>query len=187
MHKPVQLSPENKQLFQKLLKEPPPSRLFTLSELADRTGVSLRNLQYLIEHNLVPAKLFSTYDSREGQGKRQRFSPFSGSFLCLGAKMLDVGFRSTLVKSILSGLLQWVRAASGRPESSDLLSAFGVWNRANRLTIDVADGRFLRVSDSGGSETAKWLPLAEGDETTDPYVPVIVTRLDLGELKTRLR
>src|SRR5262245_37077023 len=91
-----------------------------LHTLAERTGLELRTLRYVLDHRLVPGLSVRLAD--DVAGRPRRFSDDSGFAIACAAALLQAGIQRKRVHQILKDLLT-IRFAEAKGESVLALAA----------------------------------------------------------------
>lgn len=167
-----------------------------LIDLATRTGLSLRMLRYVVDHEIVSRRqLAQDGTTGQGRGVRREFSEFSGFTVSLAAAMLVAGLTRQLTKTVLQALFRWV-SESMKFEHGEGIASFVLFARARSIVLEVADATFMRVEllpDAVGGasvnklEAVDWTDITTGKPAPAEYSPLISVRLGLGPLADKLR
>lgn len=155
----------------------------TLTQIVDRTGISMRRVRYVLDHAILPG---TTRTSR-GRGTPRSFTDLEAFAIACAALMLEAGLRKSVVKSCLQALC---RAHSpGKPPRTGILL-----NRAlhvgKDVKLSVADGVNFCLEGkqklSGSDLQTGWLQMATAAPLARSYVPMVRITLDVGRIRTNL-
>lgn len=191
----MELHPDMVKSIQEVLRNPPTVKLLSFRDIEQRTGVLQRHIRYIRDHNLLGRDAFLESDNLEpGRGIARGLSMFSGFIASLAAMMMESGLRSGIVRKTFDHLLRW--AASGiHCKQGRGIQAFMVFTWAGSICVEVGDGKNIRilVTDHRNTESRlpcptemPWENIETGHCLADGYVPLVVIRLNLAELKKKL-
>ena len=88
-----------------------------LAQIADCTGIGIRRLRYVVDHDLVPA----LPAGGGGRGRSRDFTPFQAFTVAAAAQLLEAGISRPMVCRILLDL-------GGADKSRGRKSLWRVWN-----------------------------------------------------------
>lgn len=191
----IQLTEDQKRQIVDILRNPPAVRHLTFRALQERTGVSRRNLRYVLDHALIPKGMFRAIDRpASGRGVARELSPFSGFVVTLAALMLDSGLRGPLVQRAMKALMEWAVSTISWTVGP-AIGAFLLYTWAPGLIVEIADGASIRVnvtakdlpeSRTGCPRGLPWTDIKMEQSRPNGYAPLVSVRLYLGELKSNL-
>lgn len=154
-----------------------------LQELAGRTGLPVRKLRYVLDHDLVPGLKYKL--ASEEVGRPRQFSTDAAfGIACVGA-LLGGGMQRAAAASFMSAMLDFrYRLKKGDIwQGSQILSRFlshGTEGRAR-----VGDGVHLELDLKISEERLHtgWREPRTGAALAEDYAPRVVVELDLGRLR----
>jgi hypothetical protein len=148
-----------------------------LAEIAEASGVPVRKLRYVLDHQLLPG----AQDISQGRGTARSFTPFESFAVVIAALMLEAGLRRALVRQCLAVL---ARNPSRKVDQVPLYRAFAHGEPAR---LELGDWKCVRLTvaqhplwpalDTG------WLALAEGQPPGDSYTPLVCVVMDVGRIR----
>src|SRR4051794_12241237 len=74
----------------------PGGTMADLAAIADRSGLPVRKIRYVLDHRLTPGEV-----KGRGRGAARSFTPFEAFGLVLAATMLEAGLKRALVRDCL--------------------------------------------------------------------------------------
>lgn len=156
--------------------------LVDLQELADRTGLPLRKLRYVVDHELLPGMKFKI--SAHEAGRPRHFAQDAALGIALIAMLLDAGLRRTAAKEFVRALLD-LPMQDGK---GGIFRGYEVlrWmsDRGSEVWVELGDGTHLRMKfddwESG------WLEPSRGARLDKNYRPITSLRVDLAALRDRI-
>lgn len=151
-----------------------------LTLIADRTGITVRKLRYVLDHGLLPGGK----EVSRGRGAARYLTPFEGFSIATAALMLEAGLKRALVRDCLAALV-------GAPRANFNEMPFYRAFRAERTArLEVGDWSHVRLSGTGRSSLwtfdTNWLPLAGGGAAGVPYEPLVTVALDVGQIRRKV-
>jgi hypothetical protein len=151
-----------------------------LAEIAQVSGVPVRKLRYVLDHQLLPG----AQDASRGRGATRSFTPFEAFALVVAARMLQAGLRRALVRDCMAAL------ARGPGRDIDQIPLYKAFAHGEPARLELGDWQYLRLTvaqhplwpafDSG------WLPLAKGRPPGDSYTPLVCLVLDVAQIRRRI-
>jgi hypothetical protein len=153
-----------------------------VTEIAERTGIAVRQLRYAIYHMLIPG--VSRVET--GKGTVRRFTDFEAFGIALVAMLLEAGLRRELVSDCMDLL---VRSYGRKVAMRDTPLWRAFLSRGTAL-VEIADRRFARVRLGGASGEipfdSGW-KTATGEPPRNGYAPAIALSVNLTSLRDALR
>ncbi len=152
-------------------------RMPDLAQIADRSGIPLRKLRYVLDQGLLPAGKVAS----RGRGAPRSFTSFEAFGLVTAALMLRAGLKRTLVRDCLAVLCR----APGRDiDEVPLYRAFAADLSAR---LEVGDWQRVRLSGSGRlprmTFDTGWLPLPGSPAPAGANAPLVTLVLDVGQIR----
>lgn len=171
---------------------------YTFAAVADKVGVSARDLRYVLDHDLLPTKFLAREESlHQGRGVTRMLSKAGAFAVALPAVMLRLGLRREGVRRIMEALLSWATSQTQRLNRTSDLGAFLLFLMASAVRLEVADGKALRMevdqqllpTQAGhlAPHALPWTDLETKQAMPEGFRPLMSVRLDLGVLIDRLR
>ena len=152
----------------------------TLAEIAERTGLTTRQLRYVLEHDVLPG----VQDTSKGRGCERGFTEFSAFGIACAAMMFRAGLRRSTVKRCIAMLCPGRRKFSEMP----LYLAFMATGQA---ALEVADSHNLRLESSGNLRAhnfdTNWRQIDTGAVLESGYRPDVIVRIDVAKLRDKLK
>ena len=145
-----------------------------------RTGISPRQLRYVLEHDVLPAGKTAS----EGRGNERSFTEFEAFGIAFAALMFKGGLRRGTVKKCIA-----VICPSGRDMDKNPL--YQALYASGETKLDIGDNLNVRMYGksklrSGNFDTG-WRQIATGAELADEYQPDIKVQIDAGKLRRKLK
>lgn len=157
-----------------------------LQELANRTGLPLRKLRYVVDHNLVPGLNYKLAESEAGRPRR--FAPDVGFGIACVTALLHAGLQRTAATEFVAAMLDVpFRWPSGKMlYGHQVLSEF--CRRGSEGRMFLADGVNVKidVKISDATVPAKWCEPHTGATLAEEYEPRVVVELDIGRLRREI-
>jgi hypothetical protein len=153
-----------------------------LADLAARTGLAVRKLQYVCDHGVLPGSAGKGH----GFGVPRRFTEYEAFGVALAAALLDAGVTRRLAAACLRRACE--PPAGGRSLTNAPLYRAFVTRTA---TMEVGGGRYLRVRVARKPGVARaldtgWVPLGTDEPPEAGHAPVVTLTVDLTALAGRL-
>lgn len=147
-----------------------------LNELAARTGLPVRKLRYVLDHQILPG----LQGVASGHGVPRTFTPFEGFAIALAAYLLDAGVTRKLITAAL-GTVCRPTGSTQTPLDVPLFRAY----TTGAGSIETGDGLYVRLRAPkrpgvGNAVDTGWLPLESAENVTDDYTPVVRVTVELG-------
>jgi hypothetical protein len=153
--------------------------MLDLSLIADRSGIAVRKLRYVLDHGLLPGGKVAS----RGRGAARSFTPFEAFGIATAALMLEAGLKRATVRDCLAALC---RDPGRKVDEIPFYRAFAADRTA---LLEVGDWRHVRLSGTGRSPRSTfdtgWLPLA-GGAAAESYAPLVTVALDVGQIRRKV-
>lgn len=147
-----------------------------LSELADRSGIDLRRLRYVVDHVLVKV---GDDAAGTGRGWARVLTEEEAFGVATGALMLMAGLSREHLEGFWAGLERTLPGRRG------ILAWLGRPGHNAVEALEIADGQFIRAICPGAPEPS-WRQLRTHRAAGRNYRPLVVCRIAIGELRRRL-
>ena len=152
-----------------------------MAELADLTGLPVRKLRYVFDHQVLPGLAGQS----PGQGIPRTFTAFEGFGIAVAAHMLNAGLNRQLVAACLEVVCRTPRTS--RIQAPLLFAYLG-----SEGLLQIADGRYVRLNVARRPGIQKafdsgWVPLDDGSVPPDDFTPVVLVRIELDSLAKSIR
>ena len=156
------------------------SSTLDLTLIADRSGIAVRKLRYVLDHGLLPGGKTAS----RGRGAARSFTPFEAFAIATAALMLEAGLKRALVRDCLAAL---VGAPGAKIGDVPMYRAFAADGTAR---LEVGDWEHVRLLGTGrlpGSTfDTGWLPLAGRPVPARSYAPLVTVALDVGQIRRKV-
>lgn len=167
------------------------SERIDLAYIADRTGLSSRKVRYAAEHGLLPGRRAIG----RGRGVPRSFLLSEATVLAVAAFLVEARFGRGFIREILRRLARATWAQIPRPNPLGFGRHGALVEAAEsrgRATLEVGDGHNLRLSvdpeiSGAGAVSTGWLQIATGARLDGQYEPMVVTSVNLGQVRDSLR
>lgn len=168
----------------------------TVEDIHRRTGIDPRALRYVVDHKVVdPGRYQAKSVPAPRRGVPRGYSVFAAFILSCAALLRAGGLQRRTVCQIMDRLFEW--AGAKLPVRSRMLEAFKIFApKLGPLSVEIADGTSMRISshppESGAPSSRpsfdeRWRCIATWVEMPAKYVPLVLCKVDLAELRSRLR
>jgi len=158
-----------------------------LAELAACTGLSLRKIRYVVDHELVPGLRFRIANNEVGRPRH--VSPDAALGIACVAALLEGGLQSAVASQLIAGIVTLrYRQSNGKLwPGHEILVTF--LQRGEAGQVQLGDGVNLRLKlvISGQDFDTKWLQPGTSARLAADYSPVTLVELDLGRLCRNIR
>ncbi len=148
-----------------------------LAEIAEASGVPVRKLRYVLDHQLLPG----AQDISQGRGTARSFTPFESFALVVAALMLHAGLKRALVRDCLAAL------ARGPSRNVDKVPLYKAFAHGEPARLELGDWKCVRLTVAAhplwpACDTG-WLALDAGRPPGDSYTPLVCLVLDVGQIR----
>jgi hypothetical protein len=152
-----------------------------LQSIAERTGLPLRTLRYVVDHKLVPNLRVRV--SEHEVGRPRLFADDVGVAIACAALLLEAGLKRDAVERIIHALAE----LNFRPENprKGLTIADIIRNRTPAVIL-IGDGKNCRGLIESESLDSGWLQVRPLARLAKDYAPMVVVQFDLGRLVRQL-
>lgn len=156
---------------------------FDLAAIADRIGVPVRRLRYIVDQGLLPGGS----PSGKGRGSARRYLPFEAFGIACAAWMLKAGLRRALVRDCLKLLCSPAELGGRDPRRVPLHRAF-----LAREVIRLEVGDWVNVRLVGDEKSHKegnlagWRQVSTG-AAVGPYDPNVLVSINTASLRSQLK
>ena len=116
-----------------------PSEYLELSVLSERTGIPLRKLRYVVDHQLAPERSWSVIPDEIGHPRS--FDTVSATFLVCSAFLLEAGCKRETVRQVMLSILTQVTGRRSDAASSPLVQKA---MKSQPALLQIGDGEQLR-------------------------------------------
>lgn len=147
-----------------------------IKTLSDLTGISVRNVRYVLDHELVPERDWIV--DEHAIGRSRVFSNFSGVVIACAAYLLAAGYKRDSVRELLRAISiprRQVRNKFGLPHFAEVLTSDGP------AKVQVADGRFVRWII--GEKADDWLDSWARPISTAGLTPKITVEINVAAIR----
>ncbi len=161
-------------------------------ELSRRTRIGARLLRYVIEYRVLPPIV----GVNPGRGQAREFNEYAGFCIALAAYLMEMGLRRRLVEQVMHMALKYRKAGASK-ESPPIFVLTYVFGFAKRSTLEIGDGRNLRIVSESDHVLAKgrnlrllnipWTRMDKQEELKDGYEPLGCLAVRLDVLAGRVR
>ncbi len=150
-----------------------------ITQLSERTGLSVRLIRYVLDHKLVPPQHW--FVDEHAVGRARVFDEFTGVFIACAACLLEAGYKRDSVREFLNSIGK-VMPMGRNPLHHSILKNVVISRGAGR--VQYGDGRYIRWQESQSS--GEWL-----DSTTQPMkpsevTPKVIVELNVSEIRDRV-
>lgn len=151
-----------------------------LAEIAERSGIAVRKLRYVLDQALLPGGNVAS----RGRGTARSFTPFEAFGIATAAVMLEAGLKRSLIRDCLALLCQ------GPSRNLDRVLLYRAFTADLAARLEIGDWEFVRLVGAGVSPGKSfdtgWLPLAKGAVPAEKYTPLVTVALDVGQIRRRV-
>ncbi len=145
-----------------------------------RTGITPRQLRYVLEHDVLPAGKIASV----GRGNERSFTEFEAFGIAFAALLFKGGLRRGIVKNCISVICPPGRDMKKNPLYQSLYAS-------GDTKLDIGDNLNVRMYGksklrSGNFDTG-WRQIETGAQLTEEYQPDIRVQIDAGKLRHKLR
>lgn len=155
----------------------------TLAEIAQRSGVPVNRLRYVIDSQVLPGNREGIVELRSGRGFTRAYTIFEAFGIVLTLVLLDNGLRRAVVKQILDLICGYSRSKTRDLKFVPLYAAFC---SEKVSTLQIGDGVNLRFKadgpDVGGLPANVWFQV-ETRARVEEFDPLVVVELNLAKLR----
>lgn len=155
---------------------------FDLAAIADRIGVPVRRLRYIVDQGLLPGGT----PSGKGRGSARRYLPFEAFGIACAAWMLKAGLRRALVRDCLKLLCSPKEFGSRDPRRVPLYSAFWAQEVVRLEVGDWVNVRLVGTRDNPNEGySTGWRQVSTG-APVGPYEPDVLVSINTASLRNQL-
>lgn len=155
-----------------------------LQTLHKKTRLSLRQLRYILDHDILPGTRVATDPSKVGRPRS--FTEFEGFSIAVAASLREAGLRRSVLSRIFAILAEpkWDTPGSHRPRISPLEAAFSPSKAKEVSIIEIADGRYLTLSIAGNR--IEGIDLQANGAISKKYEARVTVTVNLGRVRDEL-
>jgi hypothetical protein len=148
-----------------------------LAEISQTSGVAVRKLRYVLDHQILPG----AQDTSQGRGTVRSFTPFEAFGLVVAVLMLRAGLRRALVRDCLAALTR------GFGRNVDQIPFYKAFAHGEPARLEVGDWKYVRLTVAAhliwpASDTG-WLALDKGRPPGDSYTPLVCLVMNVGQIR----
>jgi len=152
----------------------------TLADISRRTGLTTRQLRYVLEHRVLPGR----QGTSRGRGCEREFTEFAAFGIACAAMLFRAGLRRAPVKRCIEILCPVGRAFGEMP----LYQAFMASGEA---VLEIADYQNLRLKSTGilrkHNLDTDWRQIDTGAVLQAGYRPSVTVSIDVAKLREELK
>jgi hypothetical protein len=148
-----------------------------LTTIATRTGIPARQLRYASDHHL----LAGLPDTKPGRGSARQYAIAEALGLALAAALHGAALSRAAIHAVTGMLAD----AAGRADAAGKSPLPDLTN-GKVVSVEIADGTFVRLGRQRKSGPLQWSTLAGAAKGGHVEAPLVLTRIDLDELRQRL-
>jgi hypothetical protein len=154
-------------------------------QIAKATGLPLRRVRYVLEHDVLPG----AEQASKGHRVTRDFTGFEAFGIALAALLLEGGLRRAVVARCVATLVATPVPARYPQGHCPLMYAYTLTGPSR---LEVGDGVNLRLAAAPPrpgrpSLDTGWLQAATGAAVTGTYAPMVTVGVDVGRLRDHLR
>ncbi len=155
------------------------SQTIDIKTLSERTGITVRLIRYVLDHELVPQRTWMA--DEHAVGRARVFGQISGVFIATAAYLLMAGYKRDSVRELIAAISRPMpnsRNVLALPVIGDLL----VYGRSGQAQF--ADGRYVRwiVNEVAGDWSDSQAPLLL---PTD-WIPKVIVEINVGAIRDQV-
>jgi len=155
-----------------------------VSQIAQATGLPLRRIRYVLEHQVLPGS------ERASRGHRiaRSFTGFEAFGIALSALLLEAGLRREVVARCLASLVTTPIPPRFAKGQCALLHAYG---SSGPIQLELGDAVNLRLVASTAKgdrvDNKAWRQIKTGAEVGESYSPMVAISVEIGRLRDLIR
>jgi hypothetical protein len=160
---------------------------FTLAEIAERAGLPIERLRYVVDAEILPGQRRSKSETaarQPGRGIPRKFMALEAFSLVLVVLMLEGGIRRRVARDCMDLLAAAVVPNSQHPRDVLLVRVF---SDQRIVALEIGDGVNIRLIHEGGSAASPlpraWLQSKTG-ATVEKYDPLLAVRINFARLRS---
>ena len=151
-----------------------------LNRLSQRTGITVRKLRYVLDHDLLP---FRSWDiNEESVGKARTFDDKTGVLIACAAFLLEAGYKRGAVKNLLN-TMEKIKPTIRNPLNASILEI--AVSGTGKASLQLGDGQYVRWQ-LGQSQSAWFEPSSPAKESPE-YLPYIIVELNMDQIRDKIR
>ncbi|MFP4105888.1 MAG: hypothetical protein ACLFVU_07315 [Phycisphaerae bacterium] len=168
------------------------SKELDIDQIAERTGISARGLRYVVDYDLLNAVVpwFRALHAKR-RGIARTFPPYFAFLLCLAASLRTANLSREQLQTALQLLAEWLKLVTKGQDYAQRL--YPLFDAADKLVLEIGDGEFLHAGRKSRTRSGllpagelPWTHLSAKQSAADGYVPLVVSRIDVAEIRRRL-
>lgn len=148
--------------------------------LNERTGIAVRQLRYVLDHKLVPARTW--FLDEHSVGRSRTFGETTAVFIACAAFLLDAGYKRDAVRTLMASIAK-VRPSGRNPLNVPVIGNVVIGNGAAR--VQFADGKYVRWIQ--GRTTGDWIEPGSPMEVVPDLAPRVIVELNISEIRDLVR
>ncbi len=150
-----------------------------IKTLSERTGITVRLIRYVLDHELVPERTWMA--DEHAVGRARVFGQISGVFIAAAAYLLMAGYKRDGVRDLIAAISKPrpnSRNSLNLPVIGDLL----VYGRSGRAQF--ADGRYVRwvVNEKAGD----WMDSQAPSQLPPDWIPKVIVEINVGAIRDQV-
>ncbi len=150
-----------------------------VAEIAERARIEPRAIRYVLDHGIVPAVEKDT----EKRGAPRVLNEEEALAVSVSALLLKAGLKRPLVRGLVRGMFE--RKTGGSSPVAEWLRKQPADDDHGIEEIEIADRRYVRAI-AKGAKPGAWLDLTTKKLVSDVYMPLVIAKINLVELRRRL-
>ena len=149
---------------------------YSLSELANATGLPVRKLRYVMDHKLVPERNWFVDDSSPGTPRKA--DQITGCLVIAAARLLAAGLKREVVGEMLEALGRIYESKRGNLGLPKIAEAF--LGNPDCFVL-YADRSHIRLI--VGKQDSGWYRIGKKLTKAQDYTASVTTQVNLGEIR----
>ncbi|MDB5345003.1 MAG: hypothetical protein JWP89_3380 [Schlesneria sp.] len=146
-----------------------------IKSLSERTGIPVRQIRYVLDHELAPHRTWFIDESAVGRART--FDEITGIIIACAVYLLDAGYKRDSIRDLITTVSRPMPKSLKNPLRLPIIAGAVMGTRSAK--VQFADGRFVRwiidekVSDWYVSHAA----------TQPGFVPKVTIEIDIGKIR----
>jgi len=148
--------------------------------LSERTGIAVRQIRYVLDHELVPERTW--FPDEHAVGRSRTFDDTTAVFVACAAFLLDAGYKRDAVRTLMSSIGK-VRASGRNPLNLPVIANVVTGDGAAK--VQFADGTYVRWIQ--GRSAGDWIHPGPPAEAVTDLTPRVIVELNVSEIRNLVR
>lgn len=147
--------------------------------LSERTGFSIRQIRYVIDHELVPQR--GWFVDEHAVGRARQFEDTTAILIACAAYLLEAGYKRDSVSHLLNAISQ-VKPTNRNQLGLPLIAGILTSNSVGQAQF--GDGQYVRWITN--RSTGKWIDPGESNKSVAELTPKVIVELNVGEIRDQV-